>query len=133
MPEKLEQASNFANKIWNAAKFIINSNVSENDIKEAGKRIYNKENKEYNKDSLAIEDKWILNKLDKLVFEVTTNIENYDLGIALDKIYNFIWNEFCDWYIEMVKPRIYSDNYEIKTNVCYILNYVFGKYFTVQS
>ena len=116
MPEKLEQASNFANKIWNAAKFIINSNVSENDIKEAGKRIYNKENKEYNKDSLAIEDKWILNKLDKLVFEVTTNIENYDLGIALDKIYNFIWNEFCDWYIEMVKPRIYSDNYEIKTN-----------------
>ena len=126
MPEKLEQASNFANKIWNAAKFIINSNVSENDIKEGGKRIYNKENKEYNKDSLAIEDKWILNKLDKLVFEVTTNIENYDLGIALDKIYNFIWNEFCDWYIEMVKPRIYSDNYEIKTNVCYILNYVFG-------
>ena len=126
MPEKLEQASNFANKIWNAAKFIINSNVSENDIKEAGKRIYNKENKEYNKDSLAIEDKWILNKLDKLVFEVTTNIENYDLGIALDKIYNFIWNEFCDWYIEMVKPRIYSDNYEIKTSVCYILNYVFG-------
>lgn len=126
MPEKLEQASNFANKIWNAAKFIINSNVSENDIKEDGKRIYNKENKEYNKDSLAIEDKWILNKLDKLVFEVTTNIENYDLGIALDKIYNFIWNEFCDWYIEMVKPRIYSDNYEIKTNVCYILNYVFG-------
>ena len=126
VPEKLEQASNFANKIWNAAKFIINSNVSENDIKEAGKRIYNKENKEYNKDSLAIEDKWILNKLDKLVFEVTTNIENYDLGIALDKIYNFIWNEFCDWYIEMVKPRIYSDNYEIKTNVCYILNYVFG-------
>lgn len=125
MPEKLEQASNFANKIWNAAKFIINSNVNENDIKEAGKRIYNKENKEYNKDSLAIEDKWILNKLDKLVFEVTTNIENYDLGIALDKIYNFIWNEFCDWYIEMVKPRIYSDNYEIKTNVCYILNYVF--------
>lgn len=126
IPEKLEQASNFANKIWNAAKFIINSNVNENDIKEAGKRIYNKENKEYNKDSLAIEDKWILNKLDKLVFEVTTNIENYDLGIALDKIYNFIWNEFCDWYIEMVKPRIYSDNYEIKTNVCYILNYVFG-------
>ena len=119
MPEKLEQASNFANKIWNAAKFIINSDVSENSIKEF-------ENKIYNKDLLTIEDKWILNKLDKLVFEVTTNIENYDLGIALDKIYNFIWNEFCDWYIEMVKPRIYSDNKETKTNVCYILNYVFG-------
>ena len=124
MPEKLEQASNFANKIWNAAKFIINSNVSENDIKEAGKRIYNKENKEYNKDSLAIEDKWILNKLDKLVFEVTTNIENYDLGIALDKIYNFIWNEFCDWYIEMAKSRLYSENKQEKAQVSYVLNYV---------
>ena len=123
MPEKLEQASNFANKIWNAAKFIINSNVSENDIKEAGKRIYNKENKEYNKDSLAIEDKWILNKLDKLVFEVTTNIENYDLGIALDKIYNFIWNEFCDWYIEMVKPRLYGEDYTSKVIAVDILNH----------
>ena len=75
---------------------------------------------------LRIEDKWILNKFDKLVADVTRNIENYDLGVALDKIYNFIWNEFCDWYIEMVKPRIYSDNEEEKVAVSDILNHVFG-------
>ena len=109
MPEKLEQASNFANKIWNAAKFIINSNVKVGDYK-----------------SLTLEDKWILNKLDKLVVDVTKNIENYDLGIALDNIYGFIRDEFCDWYIEMVKPRLYSDNNETKVTVCSILNYVFG-------
>ena len=126
MPEKLEQASNFANKIWNAAKFIIMNTPDEEKVKKFHDDWYNNETSKYNQALLTIEDKWILNKLDKLVFEVTTNIENYDLGIALDKIYNFIWNEFCDWYIEMVKPRIYSDNYEIKTNVCYILNYVFG-------
>ena len=109
MPEKLEQASNFANKIWNAAKFIINSNVKVYDYK-----------------SLTLEDKWILNKLDKLVADVTKNIESYDLGIALDNIYGFIRDEFCDWYIEMVKPRLYSDNQETKVAVCNILNYVFG-------
>ena len=75
---------------------------------------------------LKIEDKWILNKFDKLVADVTRNLENYDLGVALDKIYSFIWNEFCDWYIEMVKPRIYSDNEEEKIVVSDILNYVFG-------
>ncbi len=126
MPEKLEQASNFANKIWNAAKFIINSNVDENDIKEFCKKVYNNETHTYNPELLSVEDKWILNKLDKLVYEVTQNIENYDLGIALDKIYNFIWNEFCDWYIEMVKPRLYSQDYQTKVAVCDILNHVFG-------
>ena len=75
---------------------------------------------------LKIEDKWILNKLDKLIEDVTKNFENYDLGIALDNIYNFIWNEFCDWYIEMCKPRLYSDKKEIKVQVSYVLDYVFG-------
>ena len=126
MPEKLEQASNFANKIWNAAKFIINSNVNEDDIKEFCHKVYDHEKHTYNAELLTVEDKWILNKLDKLVKDVTQNIENYDLGIAIDKIYNFIWNEFCDWYIEMVKPRLYSDNYETKVAVCDILNHVFG-------
>ena len=126
MPEKLEQASNFANKIWNAAKFIINSNVDEDDIKEFCHKVYDHEKHTYNAELLTVEDKWILNKLDKLVKDVTQNIENYDLGIAIDKIYNFIWNEFCDWYIEMVKPRLYSDNYETKVAVCDILNHVFG-------
>ena len=125
MPEKLEQASNFANKIWNAAKFIINSLADEQKVRDFCYEVYEK-NKSYNPDMLRIEDKWILNKFDKLVAEVTRNIENYDLGVALDKIYSFIWNEFCDWYIEMVKPRIYSDNQEEKVAVSNILNHVFG-------
>ena len=125
MPEKLEQASNFANKIWNAAKFIINSLADEQKVRDFCYEVYEK-NKSYNPDMLKIEDKWILNKFDKLVADVTRNIENYDLGVTLDKIYNFIWNEFCDWYIEMVKPRIYSDNEEEKVAVSDILNHVFG-------
>ena len=126
MPEKLEQASNFANKIWNAAKFIIMNTPDENKVKEFCHKVYNHETKTYNPDLLTIEDKWILNKLDKLVADITRNIENYDLGIAIDKIYNFIWNEFCDWYIEMVKTRIYSENEETKVAVSDILNHVFG-------
>ncbi len=125
MPEKLEQASNFANKIWNAAKFIINTLADEEKVRDFCYEVYEK-NKSYNPDLLKIEDKWILNKFDKLVSEVTRNMENYDLGVALDKIYNFIWNEFCDWYIEMVKPRIYSDDENTKIGVSDILNHVFG-------
>ena len=125
MPEKLEQASNFANKIWNAAKFITNSLAEEKKVREFCYEVYEK-NKKYNPELLRIEDKWILNKFDKLVADVSRNIENYDLGIALDKIYNFIWNEFCDWYIEMVKPRIYSEDEATKVAVSDILNHVFG-------
>ncbi len=125
MPEKLDQASNFANKIWNAGKFIINNLADEEKVREFCYEVYEK-NKTYNPDLLKIEDKWILNKFDKLVADVTRNMENYDLGVALDKIYNFIWNEFCDWYIEMVKPRIYSDDKNTKIAVSDILNHVFG-------
>ena len=126
MPEKLEQASNFANKIWNAAKFITMNMVSDEEIFKFNNENYNKETNEYKENSLKLEDKWIINKLDKLISEVTKNIENYDLGVALDKIYNFIWNEFCDWYIEMVKSRLYSEDKEEKIRVCYVLDYVFG-------
>ena len=126
MPEKLEQASNFANKIWNAAKFIIMNTPDAQKVKEFCHKVYNHETHTYNAEYLTIEDKWILNKLDKLVADVTKNIENYDLGIALDRIYGFIWNEFCDWYIEMVKTRIYSENEETKVAVSDILNHVFG-------
>ena len=124
MPEKLEQASNFANKIWNAARFIINSLADEEKVRKSHEKLM--QDNSYNSDLLKIEDKWILNKFDKLVADVTRNLENYDLGVALDKIYSFIWNEFCDWYIEMVKSRIYSDNEEEKIVVSDILNYVFG-------
>ena len=126
MTEKLDQASNFANKIWNAAKFIINNMVDEKDILKFREENYNKISHMYKENALKIEDKWILSKLNKLILEITNNIDNYELGVAIDKIYNFIWNEFCDWYIEIVKSRIYSENYEEKVRVCYVLNYVFG-------
>ena len=112
MPEKLEQASNFANKIWNAAKFITMNASSDKEIIEFSK----------NPTSLKVEDKWIIGKLDNLIKEVTENINNYDLGIALDKIYSFIWDEFCDWYIEIAKTRL---NTEEKLTVSYVLDYVF--------
>ena len=73
---------------------------------------YDEKNGTYKEDSLKLADKWILNKLNKLILEVTNNIEKYDLGVALDKIYNFMWNEFCDWYIEMAKVRLYGENLE---------------------
>ena len=126
MPEKLDQASNFANKIWNATKFIRNNDVKDEDIIEFHEEVFDKETGKYKKELLHLEDKWIINKLETLIAEVTNNMENYDLGVALDKVYNFIWNEFCDWYIEMVKPRLYSEDYKEKVKVCYVLDYVFG-------
>lgn len=125
MPEKLDQASNFANKIWNAAKFITMNLADDEKVKEFCFEVFEKEHK-YNPELLKLEDKWILNKFDKLVADVSKNIDNYDLGIALDKIYNFVWNEFCDWYIEMVKPRIYSEDESTRVVVSDILNHVFG-------
>ena len=123
MPEKLEQASNFANKLWNAAKFVTMNLVPDENILDFENKITDKNGK-YDNEFLKIEDKWILNKLDELIKTVTQNINDYDLGIALDNIYNFIWNEFCDWYIEIAKSRLYSDNLEEKTQVCFVLNEV---------
>ena len=125
MPEKLEQASNFANKIWNAAKFILMNRTSEEDIVSFKKENYDEENEKYKDEALNIEDKWILNKLNELIKEVTTNIEHYDVGVAIDKIYNFMWNEFCDWYIEMAKIRLYSNDEKAKIQVSFVLNEVF--------
>ena len=126
MPEKLDQASNFANKIWNAAKFITANLADDDDIIEFSKKVYSKDENTLESSLLKIEDRWIISKLNKLIIQCTENFENYDLGIALDKIYNFVWNEFCDWYIEMVKPRIYSENHNEKIRVSYVLDYVFG-------
>ncbi len=123
MPEKLEQASNFANKIWNAAKFVSSNLADEEKVKKFCYEAFEKE-KKYNPECFRIEDKWILNKFDKLVVEVTRNLENYELGVAIDKIYNFIWNEFCDWYIEMCKTRIYSDDDSIKVPVSDVLSHI---------
>ncbi len=108
--EKAASAKNFANKIWNASKFVV-SNINE-------------ELKQYDKQKLTIEDKWIINKLQRLINEVTYHIDKYDVGIAANKIYDFIWNEFCDWYIEIVKPRLYAENCTTKKEAMYTLNYV---------
>ena len=126
MPEKLEQASNFANKIWNAAKFITMNAAADEEIINFYKQNYDKQGKVFENNSLKIEDKWIINKLNKLTCEVTKNIENYDLGIALDNIYGFIRDEFCDWYIEIAKSRIYSEDIQEKIRISFVLNYVFG-------
>ena len=124
MPEKLDLASNFANKLWNAAKFVTMNAASDEKIIE----FYNKNfvDHEFKDGSLKIEDKWIISKLNKLVEDVTKNIDNYDLGVALDNIYSFIRDEFCDWYIEMVKPRMYSEDEDDKVRVCFVLDYVLG-------
>lgn len=66
------------------------------------------------KDKLTLADKWILSKVNTLATEVTDNMDRYELGIAVQKVYDFIWEEFCDWYIEMVKPRLYSETDETK-------------------
>lgn len=100
--ERVEASRNFANKVWNASRFIM-MNLEK---AEAGgdKEIH-----------LTQADKWILSKCNTVVKEVTDNMENFELGIAVQKIYDFIWEEFCDWYIEMVKPRLYSDTDETKS------------------
>ena len=117
MPEKLESAGNFGNKIWNAAKFVLMNlqDVDENLIKSDIQKL-----------ELQIEDKWILSKLNTLIKEVTVNMDNYDLGVALDKIYTFIWNEFCDWYIEIVKTRLYDKESPTRKTAQYVLNRVLG-------
>jgi valyl-tRNA synthetase len=95
--ERVEANRNFANKIWNASRFIM-MNIEGKEVTEAS-------------GSLEPVDRWIISKLNSLVKEVTDNMESFELGIAVQKIYDFIWDEFCDWYIEMVKPRLYnSDN-----------------------
>ena len=112
MPEKLEAASNFANKVWNAAKFAL---MNLEDYDNSNEKI-----------ELCIEDKWILSKLNTLIAEVKVNMDNYDLGVALDKIYTFIWNEFCDWYIEIVKTRLYNKENATRKTAQYVLNKVLG-------
>ncbi len=96
--EKIEAARNFANKLWNASRFVLmNLTESEEEL-----LVFPKD------EELAIEDKWILSGLNKLIKTVTENVENYELGVALGEIYSFTWNHFCDWYIEMAKSRIFD-------------------------
>ncbi len=109
--EKVESSRNFANKIWNASRFIqMNLTIDNADLPA----------------DLALEDKWILHKYNELVKAVTENIDKYELGIAVQKLYDFIWDNFCDWYIEIVKPRLQNQadaaaNQSAQKVLCYVL------------
>ena len=122
MTEKLESASNFANKLWNASKFVL-SNLPKEEAEEKNAIVQKLTSKELPQD-LCYEDKWILAKLNQLIEEITANLDNFELGVATQKVYDFIWNEFCDWYIEMVKPRLYDENCTTKFAAQYTLNRV---------
>ena len=110
---RVEASRNFANKVWNASRFIM-MNDPDNKIKATDERPAN----------LTDADKWILSKMNGLIKEVTDNMEKYELGIAVAKLNDFIWEEFCDWYIEMVKPRLYNDADETKTAAIWTLKTV---------
>ncbi|MDI6618795.1 MAG: valine--tRNA ligase [Clostridiales bacterium] len=110
--ERVEAARNFANKIWNASRFVI-MNLDEMNIE-----------KEEVENNLVIEDKWILSRFNRVVKEVTENLDKFELGIAAQKIYDFSWSEFCDWYIEMVKERLYRTDINSKKAAQYTLLYV---------
>ena len=103
--ERVEASRNFANKVWNASRFIMMNMDQEEE--RSGKRGWEVSYEEI-RNSLYPVDKWILSKLNTLIREVTDNMDSFELGIAVQKVYDFIWDEFCDWYIEMVKPRLYS-------------------------
>ncbi len=103
--ERVEASRNFANKVWNASRFIM-MNMDQEEEK-TGKRGWETSYEEI-RESLYPVDKWIISKLNTLVKDVTDNMDSFELGIAVQKVYDFIWDEYCDWYIEMVKPRLYS-------------------------
>lgn len=111
-PERVESSRNFANKIWNASRFVM-MNLDKEIMKKY------KDCKEY---SLA--DKWILSEMNTLVKEVTENMEKYELGIAMSKVYDFMWTEFCDWYIELIKPVFYGEDEKAKGVAYNVLNTV---------
>ena len=110
--ERCEAMRNFANKLWNASRYVL-MNLGEN----------------YNsvfpaKEQLTIADKWVLTKLNRLIAEVTENLEKYELGVAVQKVYDFLWDTYCDWYIELTKARLYSDDLLQKQTALQVLCYV---------
>ena len=109
--ERVEASRNFANKVWNATRFIM-MNDPEGRIKPGNIKVNGNggSSSAYKlPENLTAADKWILSRMNKVVAEVTENMEKYELGIAVSKLQDFLWDEFCDWYIEMVKPRLYND------------------------
>ena len=109
--ERVEASRNFANKIWNASRFtLMNLDIDENKLPAISE--------------LQLEDKWILSKYNTLVKEVTDNLEKFELGIAVQKLYDFLWDNFCDWYIELVKPRLFDKENPTAKTAQYVLTYV---------
>lgn len=109
--EKVEASRNFANKIWNASRFtLMNLDVTENKLPDLN--------------DLQLEDKWILSKYNDVVKSVTENLDKFELGIALSNLYDFIWENFCDWYIELVKPRLFDKENPTGKTAQYVLTYV---------
>ncbi|MBR1848929.1 MAG: class I tRNA ligase family protein, partial [Lachnospiraceae bacterium] len=104
--ERVENSRNFANKVWNASRFLMMN--MEQYKNEQGEGIDESLTLAQMADKLEPVDKWIISKLNHLVQDVTANMDKFELGIAVQKVYDFIWEEFCDWYIEMVKPRLYN-------------------------
>ena len=112
--ERVESSRNFANKVWNASRFIM-MNLEKAQVPETMEL-----------SQLTDADRWILSRLNGVVRDVTDNMEKYELGIAVQKVYDFIWEEFCDWYIEMVKPRLYSEEDTTKAAALWTLKTVLG-------
>ena len=114
--ERVESSRNFANKVWNASSFMLMNfeQAADKGISIDGVSLAD----------LTQADKWILSKMNRLTKDVTENIDKYELGIAVSKIYDFIWEEFCDWYIEMVKPRLYNDEDKTKAAALWTLKTV---------
>ncbi|MGM9558093.1 MAG: valine--tRNA ligase [Oscillospiraceae bacterium] len=113
--EKCEAMRNFANKIWNASRYVLmNLTVDEPGLPEA--------------DTLEIEDKWVLSQLNTLIKEVTENMDAYELGVASAKVYDFIWDTYCDWYIELTKARLYGEDEESKRTAQQVLVYVLDQF-----
>ena len=110
--ERVEASRNFANKIWNASRFIM-MNIEKAEVPADMKP-----------EELTAADKWILSKVNTLAQDVTVNMDKFELGIAVQKLYDFIWEEFCDWYIEMVKPRLYSEKDKTKAAALWTLKTV---------
>ncbi|SCY69642.1 valine--tRNA ligase [Alkaliphilus peptidifermentans] len=108
--EKLESSRNFANKLWNATRFVLmNLDVDKFQLNEL---------------KMNSADQWIISKMNRLIKEVTENMERFEIGLAAQKLYDFIWSEYCDWYIELTKPRLYGENLENRRTVQYTLTYV---------
>jgi len=113
--EKIEAGRNFSNKIWNAMRFVLMN--CEDDLSFAG----------VDRTRFTVEDKWILSRLNSVISEVTANLEKFEFGVALSKIYSFLWEEYCDWYIEIAKARLFDSGSTTRLEAQYVLNDVLAK------